>query len=80
MHAVCWALLGASSVTRDQAGAFCPNFRCVQPVRPSLFEEFLYRDHVGLKAPYTINLTLSDWNLTVCWKILQFSMLRKPQS
>ena len=26
--------------TRDQAGAFCPNFRCVQPVRPSLFEEW----------------------------------------
>jgi hypothetical protein len=29
--------------TRDQAGAFCPNFRCVQPVRPSLFEEWPVR-------------------------------------
>jgi hypothetical protein len=36
--------------TRDQAGAFCPNFRCVQPVRPSLFEEWPVRIWAARKS------------------------------
>ena len=48
--------------TRDQAGAFCPNFRCVQAVRSSLFEEWPFA--FGLPEKVEPDRVTSYWHRT----------------